>query len=121
MAGLGTALLLRAAPAAMLEGLRGASSTPGPGGSTRWGNSPHEHGVRATPKEKTLLQEGPCPTDLASRCQQHWDGRWGIALHLAGRLSPSSRALPAQVWTRTRARMRCSVPRGDSSFIPVRR
>ncbi|KAI6074234.1 Protein spinster-like protein 2 isoform X1 [Aix galericulata] len=34
--------------------------------------------------------------DLASRCHQRWDGRWGIALHLAGRLSPSSRALPAQ-------------------------
>lgn len=61
LAGLGTALLLRAAPAAMLEGLRGASSTPGPGGSTRWGNSPHEHGVRATPKEKPFSRRVPAP------------------------------------------------------------
>lgn len=38
-----------------------------------------------------LLQKGLCPMDLASRCHQHWDGCWGVALHLAGHLSPSSR------------------------------
>lgn len=124
LAGLGTALLLRAAPAAMLEGLRGASSTPGPGGSTRWGNSPHEHGVRATPKEKPFSRRVPAPRTWqagatstgmgagASRCTLR-----GASRLRAGRCQPQR----AQVWTRTRARMRCSVPRGDSSFIPVRR